>query len=75
MQTNMPNAVINHHSQELSADARSVEFFTINVHFAKDNPKPDSAPYLKNKIIRHKLDEMRQVRLTATSSSSGTYRL
>jgi hypothetical protein len=46
MQTNMPKAVINHHNQELSADARSVEFFTINVHFARDNPNPDKAPYL-----------------------------
>ena len=46
MQTSIPNAVINHHSQELSADAKSVEFFTIKVHLAKDSPKPAKAPYL-----------------------------
>jgi hypothetical protein len=43
MQTSIPKAVINHHSQELSADARSVEFFTIKVHFAKDSPNPDNS--------------------------------
>ena len=47
MQTNIPKAVINHHNQELSADAKSVEFLTIKVHFARDRPKPLNAPYLK----------------------------
>ena len=50
IQTNMPNAVINHHSQELSADAKSVEFLTIKVHLARDRPKPDNAPYLQKPI-------------------------
>ena len=50
IQTNMPNAVINHHSQELSADAKSVEFLTIKVHLARDRPKPDNAPYLQKSI-------------------------
>lgn len=40
-----PNAMISHHSQEFSCDARSVEFFTINVHLASERPKPDRAPY------------------------------
>ena len=47
MHTNIPKAVINHHNQELSADAKSVEFLTIKVHFARDRPKPLNAPYLK----------------------------
>ena len=51
IQTNMPNAVINHHSQELSADAKSVEFLTIKVHLARDRPKPDNAPYLQKSIL------------------------
>lgn len=46
IQTSIPKAVINHHNHELSADAKSVEFFTMSVHFARDNPNPDNAPYL-----------------------------
>ena len=54
MHTNIPKAVINHHNHELSADAKSVEFFTIKVHFARDKPKPDNAPYLKVDNVKNK---------------------
>ena len=43
---NLPKVIINHHSQLLSLDAKSVECCTMKVHLAKDSPKPDSAPYL-----------------------------
>ena len=43
------NSKINiYQSQALSAEAKSVEFLTISVHFAKDNPNPERAPYLEN---------------------------
>ncbi len=50
MQTIIPKAVNNHHSQVLSEPvAKSVECFTISVHLASDNPNPARAPYLKTK--------------------------
>lgn len=40
-----PKAMISHHSQLLSLDAKSVECLTIKVHLANDSPKPARAPY------------------------------
>lgn len=52
MQIRNPNVIISHHNQSFDECAKSVECFTINVHFASDNPKPDKAPYRPTKGTR-----------------------
>jgi hypothetical protein len=49
----MPNVAMIHHSHEFSPVAKSVEFFTMSVHFARDNPNPESAPYLQNREVSY----------------------
>ena len=47
----------------MSFDAKSVECLTIRVHFAKDNPKPASAPYLPATVWQAHINNKNPIQL------------
>lgn len=66
----LPNVIINHHNQLLSFDAKSVECFTIKVHFANDNPKPDNAPYREAMVRQKHINNRKPIQLKMNATKN-----
>lgn len=75
----IPNVIINHHNQLLSLEAKSVECCTIKVHFARDKPNPDNAPYLEaivwQKHISSKNPIQLKIKATNTRKTTNKYKI
>lgn len=62
--------MISHHNQLLSLEAKSVECCTIKVHFARDNPKPESAPYLEAMVWQKHINNKNPIQLNINATKT-----
>lgn len=65
-----PKVIINHHNQLLSLEANSVECWTINVHFAKDSPNPERAPYREAIVWQKHMSSKNPIQLNTKATAN-----